>query len=143
VDWLSFQGVGTTVEKGSLLEAEKTHEEGGGTMKSTTFKFVRSVLRTMQKTQWKVFSNKELRTNPDSTHLRPQCPIAYVASVATGREYETGQWREAASAIGMDDLTRDMIVAAADGENINFRHHRFKGKPGQRLRAVMKKVVKV
>jgi hypothetical protein len=67
----------------------------------------------MQKTEWEVCSDQEIRVAFQDNI----CPLAFVATVATGHKYDSDNYRKAGKALGFNGRTSDLVMRAADNCN--------------------------
>jgi hypothetical protein len=103
----------------------------------TTFKLVRSLVRTMGKTQWTTTGEDKgiLRTQMPGLNQPILCPIEFAATVAFGpRKVENDDWywnyHDAANALQINASQRDLIIGAADN---------WETEPHSKLRQILMK----
>jgi hypothetical protein len=85
--------------------------------KPTTFKAVRAIARTMKKVKWIYQCGGPLRNKQTD-----ECPLAFVARVATGRKFPNEDFVEAARVLGINEFLGEEIVNSADG----FRENKLR-----------------
>ena len=83
------------------------------TQQPTTFKILRSLLRSMRKGKWILFGDFYIR----SDNFKPYyCPLTFVCKIETGFEVNLRDYQIAANKLNINNILADNIVKAADKE---------------------------
>jgi hypothetical protein len=93
-------------------------------MTTNTFRQIRALCRTMRKTTWKKAPNIYQRLECIRT-LDDHCPLTFTALVATGKDLELQQFRNAGALLGITSRLSTRIADAADNHLILYDHKSF------------------
>lgn len=95
----------------------------------STFRLIRALCRTMGKTQWKIHQTlgMDLIRTADRKLM---CPLAFAATVATGRPFCTSAPSEAWISLGIGNILGSSVASAADSRttsvNRSPRHRKLR-----------------